>query len=139
MLDKKDLEALQKIFNSYPEIIAVYLFGSYLEKSKQGGDIDLAVLLKTSGRGMVNLYMDLHPRLAEMFAPLEVDLLFLNSASLPVCFEVIKTGRVVYSADDISRTDFEDLVADHYMDFRHHLETARRELYEAVKEGGAFV
>ncbi len=83
---------------------------------------------------MVNLYMDLYPRLGEIFANQEVDLLFLNSASLPVCFETIKTGRVVYCVDDEFRTDFEDLISDKYMDFRHHLETARRELYEAVKE-----
>lgn len=139
MLENKNLGPLQKVFCSFPEVVTVYLFGSYLEKRERAGDVDLAVLLKASGRGMVNLYMDLYPRLSEIFTPLEVDLLFLNSASLPVCFETIHTGRVVYSSDDEYRTDFEELISRKYMDFRYHLETARGELYEAVKEARVLV
>lgn len=83
--------------------------------------------------------MDLYPRLAEIFAPLEVDLMFLNSASLPVCFEAIATGAVIYCTNDDRRTDFEYEISGKYMDFKYHLEMARRELYEAIKEGGDFI
>lgn len=134
MIDNSTLSALQAIFKSYPEIIAVYLFGSYPELKDQAGDVDLAVLLKNPVKSQVSVYMDLYPELAEAFAPLEVDLLFLNSASLPVRFEVVSTGKLVYSADDNKRTDFEYIVSGEYMDFRYHLEAARRELYEALKE-----
>ena len=119
--------------------MAVYLFGSSLERPEQARDVDLAVLVRPPGKGLVNLYLALYPRLAEIFTPLEVDLLFLNSASLPVCFEAIKTEAVVYCADEVTRTDFEDFISGQYMDFRYHLETARRELFEAVKEGSPLV
>ncbi len=139
MFDKTILQNLHKIFKQYPEIIAVYLFGSYRERGKQAGDVDLAVLLGYPVKSQVDLYMDLYPRLAEVFSPLEVDLLFLNTAPLPVGFEVISTGQVVYCPDDDRRTDFEYVVSGRYMDFKHHLEAARRELYEALKEETSLV
>jgi predicted nucleotidyltransferase len=46
VLDKKTRSDLNEIFSSYPDIIAVYLFGSYAEKKEHARDVDLAVLLK---------------------------------------------------------------------------------------------
>ena len=125
---------LQKIFGSHPEIITVYLFGSYLNDKEQARDIDLAVL-SSQNNSTVNLYMELYPRLAEIFSPLDVDLLFLQNASLPVAFEVIYTGKVVYCSDDDKRTDYEYVISGRYMDFKYHQDEGQRELYEAIKEG----
>ena len=133
MLMSKD-EQLQEILSFYPEIIAVYLFGSYLKDTEQARDIDLAVLTSQI-TGTVNLYMELYPRLAEIFSPLEVDLLFLQNATLPVTFEVIYTGKVVYCSDDDKRTDYEYVISGRYMDFKYHLDIGQKELYEAIKEG----
>lgn len=44
MLAKDKKLSLAEIFASYPGIIAVYLFGSYLQKKENARDIDLAVL-----------------------------------------------------------------------------------------------
>lgn len=126
---------LQKTFSTFPEVVAVYLFGSFLNKDEYARDVDLAVLLKSPVKSLVNIYMDLYPRLAEVFTPFEVDLLFLNAASLPVCFEVVSTGMVVYCSDGERRTDYEYEISGRYMDFSYHLEMARRELFESIKEG----
>ncbi|MGB9662659.1 MAG: type VII toxin-antitoxin system MntA family adenylyltransferase antitoxin [Moorellaceae bacterium] len=129
---------LKSIFESFPEIIAVYLFGSYLEEPAQAQDVDVAVLL-AQRKGIVDLYTRLHPRLEEIFAPLEVDLLFLNLISVPMTFEVISKGKVIYCVDDERRTDFEYLVSGLYMDYQYHLRQAQRELYEAIKEASGVV
>lgn len=139
MPDMNKMPDLREIFSSYPEIIAVYLFGSYLKDKKNARDVDLAVLLKQPVKGQVDIYMSLYPRLAQALAPLEPDLLFLHSASLPVRFEAVSTGEVIYSSDFERRTDFEYIVAGEYMDFKFHLDTARRELFEAIKEGSSLV
>jgi predicted nucleotidyltransferase len=139
VLDKKTRSDLNEIFSSYPDIIAVYLFGSFAEKKEHARDVDLAVLLKKPVKSQVDIYMSLYPRLAQVLAPLEPDLLFLHSASLPVRFEAVSTGKVIYSSDDDRRTDFEDIVAGEYMDFKYHLDMARRELFEAIKEDGSLV
>ncbi|MFZ5650679.1 MAG: type VII toxin-antitoxin system MntA family adenylyltransferase antitoxin [Bacillota bacterium] len=139
MLDKETRSLLAEIFSSYPEIIAVYLFGSCLEKKECARDMDLAVLLKQPVKSQVDIYMRLYPHLAQSLAPMEPDLLFLHSASLPVRFEAVSTGEVIYSRDDERRTDFEYIVSGEYMDFKYHLDMARRELFEAIKEDSYIV
>jgi len=125
---------LTKIFNTYPEIVAVYLFGSYLDNKELARDIDLAVLLKEPAKHQVDLYMDLYPCLAQILSPLEPDLLFLHTVSLPVRFEAISTGEVIFSGDEELRTDFEYITSGEYLDFKYHLEMSRQELFEAIKE-----
>jgi len=139
VLPEETRAAMQRIFEAYKEIIAVYLFGSYVDKREQARDVDLAVLLAGTGVSQVDLYLELYPCLAELFAPLDVDLLFLNSVSLPLRFEVISTGKVVYCLDDNQRTDFEYIVSGEYMDFKYHLDAARRELFESIREGAFLV
>ncbi|MGI9861723.1 nucleotidyltransferase domain-containing protein [Moorella naiadis] len=135
----KNLPALGRVFQQYPEIVAVYLFGSYLSRSDQARDVDLAVLLREPAGSITTIYMSLYPQLGEIFSPLEVDLLFLNSATISMAFEVISTGRVIYCQDTERRTDFEYVISGLYMDYDYHLQQGRRELYEAIKEAAAFV
>lgn len=130
---------LAEIFEAYPEVIAVYVFGSYLEKKEEARDVDLAVLLEQSVKSQADTYLSLYPCLAEVLAPLEPDLMFLQSASLPVRFEAVSSGKVIYSRDDERRTDFEYIVSGEYMDFRYHLDMARKELFESIMEENADV
>lgn len=123
----------QKIFENYPNILAVYLFGSYLENPANARDIDLAVLTKDNKSSPVNLYMELYPSLAEIFNPLDVDLLFLQNASLPLSFEIISQGKVIYSSNEDNRTDYEYYISGRYMDFKYHLDKGYQELYETVR------
>jgi len=87
----------------------------------------------------VELYISLYADLAKVLAPLEPDLLFLHSAALSIRFEAVSSGEIIYCADDEMRTDFEYMVSGQYMDFSYHLNRARRELFEAIKEEGALV
>jgi predicted nucleotidyltransferase len=137
MAPVKDIKlSLGKIFASYPGIIAVYLFGSYLKNKENARDVDLAILLEQQVKSQVEVFMELYPKIAHALAPLEPDLLFLHSSSLPLRFEVISTGEVIYSSDDDRRTDFEYIVSGEYMDFKYHLDLARQELFEAIMEDG---
>ncbi len=133
-------EKLIEILKQEPDIIAVYLFGSYLdEKIAQPGDIDLALLFNKPPKSNVQRFIELYPKLSEVFAPFEVDLLFLHSVKLPMRFEVISTSRVIYCTDDDLRTDFEDNVTREYLDYKYHLEAAHREFCEELMEGNLFV
>lgn len=132
------MRALQGVFDLFPEVIAVYLYGSYLEEPAKARDVDLGVLL-ASKENIGDLYIRLYPELEAVFAPLEVDLLFLNLAPLPMAFEVMSKGKVVYCRDEKRRTDFEYVISGLYMDYHYHLQQARRELYEAIKEASDLV
>lgn len=130
---------LKEIFSSYSEIIAVYLFGSYLGVKENARDIDLAVLLRQPVKSQVDIYLSLYPRIAKIIFPLEPDLLFLHSATLPVRFGAVSSGEVIYSCDEELRTDFEYIVSGEYMDFKYHLNMAQHELFEAIQEEGTCV
>lgn len=110
-----------------------------MKDKKNARDVDLAVLFKKPPKSQVDLYMSLYADVAKVLAPLEPDLLFLHSAALPLCFEAVSSGEIIYCSDDEIRTDFEYLVSGEYMDFSYHLNRARRELFEAIKEEGALV
>ncbi|AGL02156.1 type VII toxin-antitoxin system MntA family adenylyltransferase antitoxin [Desulfoscipio gibsoniae] len=137
---KFDMQKLADIIGQYKQIVAVYLFGSSLdEKVLEPRDVDLALLFNSPPQSNVDLYVALYPALLKVFAPLEVDLLFMHSVGLPLCFEIISTGKVIYCADADRRTDFEDNITREYLDFKYHLEIARREYYEEIMEGNLFV
>lgn len=138
-MDKSLQSKLSETFREYPKIIAVYLFGSYLEDKNGARDIDLAVLLREPVENQVDLYMELYSRLAMILNPLEPDLLFLHTASLTLRFEAVAFGKLIYSGDEESRTDFEYALSGEYMDFSYHLKIAIRELCEAVREENRFV
>lgn len=65
----------------------------------------------------------------------EVDLVLLNKASIEFRFLVIKYGRLIFSANEDKRTDFEDIVIRDYLDFKPFLDLYRKEVREAIKEG----
>ncbi len=132
-------EKLKKIFSPYPYVVAVYLFGSYLEDPQVARDVDLAVLLKPPADRITELYFSLYPELSRLFGPREVDLLMLNLAPLPLAFEIISAGRVIYCADENARTDYEYRIAGLYHDYHYHLRKAQQELFEAIKEGSFLV
>lgn len=127
------LTTVQQVFKSYPEIVAVYLFGSYSEDIDLARDIDLAVLTTDVVNTPVNLYMELYPHLADVFTPLDVDLVFLKNTSLKLSFDIVSQGKVVYSSNDDLRTDYEYFISGRYMDFSYHLENGYRELYETFR------
>ncbi|WP_027718478.1 type VII toxin-antitoxin system MntA family adenylyltransferase antitoxin [Desulfovirgula thermocuniculi] len=134
-----NIERLKKIFSACPQVVAVYLFGSYLEDPQVARDVDLAVLLKPPAGSTTELYFSLYPELSRLFGPREVDLLVLNLAPLPLAFEIISTGKVIYCADEEARTDFEYMTTGLYHDYRYHLRKAQQELFEAIKEGSFLV
>lgn len=65
----------------------------------------------------------------------EVNLVLLNRATIEFRFLVIKHGRLIFSADEEKRTDFEDVVIRDYLDFKPVLDLYRKEVREAIKEG----
>lgn len=132
-------EKLKKIFSAYPRVVVVYLFGSYLEDPQAARDVDLAVLLKPPVDSTTELYFSLYPELSRLFGPREVDLLMLNLAPLPLAFEIISTGKVIYCTDEDARTDYEYRIAGLYHDYHYHLQKAQHELFEAIKEGSFLV
>lgn len=117
--------------------VAVYLFGSRAQGSARAdSDIDLALLLPDDCSLRATERIDLIARLEEL-AGRRVDLVLLNRAPLPLQFEIIHTGIVLYESSFDARTDFEDIVVRDYLDLRPMLERSRQEIMEEAARGVA--
>ncbi len=111
---------VRKLFSGY-RVQFAYLFGSRAtgKKTIKQSDYDIAILF---GAGTAALRfatrLQLLHELQELFAPIRVDLIVLddiNSATLR--YEVVRTGRLLYSRDESRRMDFELRAMDEYQDF----------------------
>lgn len=129
------LDALLVLLEPYHPI-AVYAFGSRVTGEVwPGSDLDLAVFLPPGTTMPLDEKLRLVDRLAEA-ARCEVDLVVLNDAGLPIAFEVVSRGRVLYETSPEERTDAEDVVVRDYLDFLPALERSCREMIDEVRESG---
>lgn len=116
------------------EPVAVYLFGSQATgEARPDSDIDLAILLP-KGKELSSLErLDMMDHLQEI-AGREVDLVAVNAARLPLQFEIIHTGRVLYESSFDARTDAEDIIVRDYPDLQPMYERNSWEILEAAQE-----
>lgn len=129
-------EKLAQILNKH-QVIAAYFFGSRAEGTgSEDSDYDFAILVDDSfpREDDNTLIMELTEEMQALLGK-EADLVVLNRASIEFRFLVIKHGRLIFSADEEQRTDFEDVVIRDYLDFKPVLDLYRKEAREAIKEG----
>lgn len=133
----KDLDAiLKQLTSALLELkpVAIYLFGSQATgETRPDSDIDLAVLLPKGEDLPVLKRLDLIDRLQEI-AGCQVDLVVVNAARLPLQFEIIHTGRVLYESSFDARTDAEDIIVRDYLDLQPMYEQSFREILGAAQE-----
>ena len=133
MKNNPDIKLLKKVFKDYPEIEAVYLFGSAATgKLHRESDIDLA------------LYPDspkLREKKLEMLTELarlgfcNVDLVFMDKNDIVLQYEAVRQNIVVYQAPGFDRGATYSKIVRQYLDFYPHL-TVQRNAYKKRVLGG---
>ena len=135
MADEIPADALiEAITAAYPEVQAIYLFGSYgTEDEWPTSDVDIAVLLPpsvakaTSSLAMSALRFDLQSLLRR-----DVDLVNVRRVSTVLQKEVVAADRRIYCADLHAADEFEMLTLSFYI----KLNEERREILEQFHETG---
>jgi hypothetical protein len=129
------LGLLKTIFEKYPGIQAVYLFGSSAAGlAKAGSDLDLAVLADDA---------DLRTRKIEMLAELArkgfctVDLVFLPTDDIVLQYEAVRLNRIVYQRPDFDGPTVFSLVIRRYLDFVPYLKVQREAYKRRILNGPA--
>lgn len=137
-------QQFQEIIDKIPEkcldkhnLIAVYLFGSVAQGTAGPlSDIDFGVLLPIAftKEKLYDANDKIFLDLANYISSERLDVVVLNLAPLRIQFEVVTTGRLIYSKDDSVRADYESYILRKYEDFRRYDEEYRRVFIERVKE-----
>jgi predicted nucleotidyltransferase len=125
--ESPDPQLLSQVFRRYPDIQAVYLFGSAASgRSHRGSDLDLAVVSKS--RSIRDRRLDILTDLAR-YGFCEVDLVFLDTEDIVLKYEAIRQNRLVYQTEDFDRGAMYSLVVRQYLDFYPYLKV-QREAYK---------
>lgn len=128
------LDRLEKVFRKYPDIQAVYLFGSTASgKTRPESDLDLAILPGKSA--LREKKLDLLTDLArEGFC--DVDLVFLDTKDVVIKFESVRQNRLPYCAKGFDASAFFSLTLRQYFDFAPYLKTQREAYKRRVLHDG---
>ena|SRR3989338_36378 len=100
----------------------VYIFGSYAEgKSLPLSDVDIGFVFTDTIKLKENIgeiYSALYDIITDVFPGKDIDIVFLQRASLELRFDVISHGKLLYESTREERLDFEEKTALFYADFK---------------------
>ncbi len=122
------------ILKHYPEVQAIYLFGSRAMGNEwPDSDVDIAVLLPpVQAKSEKNLaFSDCCYELMKLMN-CEVDLLNARLVSTVFQKEILATGWVIYCADQYAMEEFEMLTLSYYQ----KLNEERKEILQSFNETG---
>jgi len=129
----KELQKLPAFFASIPEVMTVFLFGSYgTENQTALSDIDFAVYFNKTY--YLAEEMTFLSKLSDVLKTDRVDMVNLNKAPLNIQFKAVSEGKIIYERDYITTCDYVEKVIGLYQDYAIDLENFYREYDQALKE-----
>ena len=139
-IDKKHIEQqLTKVLKQYPEIIAVYLFGSYAnDQMTSFSDIDIAILvdkLKNDKKKMLDFDFLVEADLIHNLPGYKFDVRNLNQAPVLVQGKIITEGRLLFTKDQRKLSEFEEYIILRYLDFRIDYNYLLQNQYQEIING----
>ena len=132
-LSRDDIRVLQDVFQRYPAIQAVYVFGSIGSgKMHQESDLDLAIVSPsmTLKEKKLQLLTDLARR-----GFCDVDLVFLDTKDIVLKYEAVRQNRLIYAAHDFDSGSMYSKVIRQYLDFEPYLKTQRKAYKRRIERG----
>ncbi len=130
-------QIIQTILKHYPEVQAIYLFGTYgTDDQLPDSDIDIALLInheqaKTVGTlVMSDLRFDLERLLKK-----DVDLINLRRVSTILQKEIVAADRRIHTADSYAADEFEMLTISYYQ----KLNEERAGILEEIRRSGRVI
>lgn len=129
-----DLTPLPAIFESFTEIQAVYLFGSYAKGTATArSDLDLGIVC-TREAAPADVKLPLLTELARAGFD-RVDVVMIDGSDLVLAHEVVKHNKVLFQRPDFSHGDFSSKVIRQFLDLQPVLELQRNALKARLSQG----
>jgi len=126
---------LQQAAQTYPGLVAVYLYGSYATNTARAhSDIDVAVLFDANTPDLLEAEMRLEQTLSHEPALARVEVIALNRAKLKLKAEVLQHALRIYCRDIEARVSFGYETMREWWDVGPWLEIYDREYFARLKE-----
>ena len=103
------------LFQQYDEILAVYIFGSFISE-RHFSDIDIGIINAMDLSKPLDFELKLENRL-EKLIKYPIDVRILNRAPISFIQNVFRAGRVIIDKNPNMRADFEGRILKQYFDF----------------------
>ena len=109
--------AVENCLNTQPKVVFAYLFGSLAGGSpKPFSDVDVAVYLE-DGENLSETKLKILDKLSDALLTENIDLVVLNTASLPLAINILKKNKLLVDKLPYVRHAFESLTMRKYFDF----------------------
>ncbi len=108
------------VFNNRDEILLCYLYGSYVSGNRsEFSDIDLGVLLDNTFKKNYLYIVDLSMEIEKEFEnKIKVDLNILNDATPRFLYNIIKSGNIIHSKDEMLQHEYEIRILYDYLEIK---------------------
>ncbi|MGC9041867.1 MAG: type VII toxin-antitoxin system MntA family adenylyltransferase antitoxin [Roseiflexus sp.] len=128
-----NLERLPDIFKKYPDIHAVYLFGSAVTgRLHAESDLDLAIVPRPGAGELPRL--DILTDLTRA-GFCRVDLVILDTNDIVLKHEVVRHNQVIYQTEDFDRGAYFSRIVRQFLDFRPYLDVQRQAYKQRIVHG----
>lgn len=129
----EEIERLREFFAGYPQVAAVYLFGSYgTEFQLPSSDIDLGLIFTRSVD--IKEELELDAELSCFLHTDKVDLVNLNRSPLNLQHRALSEGELLVEQDYVANSNFLEMVAKQYSDYQISHERFMVDYDAAIKE-----
>ncbi|AYD39643.1 nucleotidyltransferase domain-containing protein [Clostridium fermenticellae] len=116
-----NIENLKKYFSEQPNILGVWIIGSYgTEYQREDSDIDFAILYDKDINDLEE--MKFACDITEILKIENIDTINLKKAPITLQFKTIKEGRNLYEADYIKICDYVEYIINNYEDKKYYLD-----------------
>jgi predicted nucleotidyltransferase len=131
---------IKNLFKRY-EVKLAYLFGSQVsDETDKFSDIDIGVVFtsRLPFHKKMEVYANLSADLEKVIAKKGIDLIFMDEVPIELQFQIISTGKIIFSANEYYRFKYESYIQSVYMDLKPFLEKSYSEIMESFKEEAIF-
>jgi len=116
---RAETERVISYFNHRPEVIALYLFGSFdTPFERADSDIDVAVLVSRKSKKELEVVKTEYYNASPGFSMRTVDIVILNTAPTYLKHRILKTGRILLDRYPQRRKEFTAMVVQEYFDYK---------------------
>lgn len=135
-MNKQIVTILQSYFKKRPEVIAVYIFGSYARNLEHRlSDIDVAILMKEKNRySALEKRMDYIATLSKLLRK-DIHPVILNFASEELARQIFLKGKCILVNEKLELSKYKMIMTSRIADFSYYRNQMQSGFVRSVMEG----